>query len=422
MRERLSLGPPVFLLTALAPLLVVAQSGCSSDAGSSSGDDSPASGAGGESVGGSGGSASGSGGAAGKAQGGSAGKGGGSGASSGDSGGAAAGKGGQGGAGAGGVGGASAAGSSGKGGSGGSAGGSSLCGSSSAPPDPFACAFAWGANPNGQIPSYLDFATKWVGYEPNLDSACDGCSWLSQNFSGTSAVPVYIAYFIAYRANIEGGLGDCNTDFDGHNLCNDGAQWIRANRARILAIYQSYAERSRAAYPSKPVIWIIDPDFIQYTYEEQTDPLSMSELGSLASDIVCTVREAMPNALIALNHSSWIRGSVLTGYWNAMPLDAVEFVHTTGMASVPGGYINDGDAAGREDGTYWFLHQLTGKPILVDTSFGVSTQANTWSTASADVLNQRIADGVAGVLINPTPSNYQNQINTLTPSLDRTCP
>ncbi len=369
--------------------------------------------------------------AGGKGQAGAGGSAGSGGSVSGGAGGSVAGKGGQ--SGSGGRGGTGTAGSgggtSGTGGSAASTGGTSgsgsrpaVCGSSSLHPSPFDCAFAWGANPNAQIPSYLDFATKWVGYETNLDSACDGCSWLSQTFSGTSTVPVYIAYFIAYRANIEGGLGDCNTDFDGHNLCNEGAQWIRANRARILSIYQSYAERSHTAFPSKPVIWIIDPDFIQYTYDEQANPLTMQELGDLASDIVCTVREAMPNALIALNHSSWIRGSVLTGYWGAMPLDAVEFVHTTGMANVPGGYLNDGDAAGREDGTYRYLHELTGKPILVDTSFGVSTQANTWSSASADVLNQRIADGVAGVLINPTPSNYQGQINDLSPSLDGTCP
>ena len=91
------------------------------------------------------------------------------------------------------------------------------------------------------------------------------------------------------------------------------------------------------------------------------------------------------------------------------------------MANVAGGYFNDGDAEGRPDGTYRFLYELTGKPFLIDTSFGVSTQANTWSSASADVINQRIADGVAGVLINPMPGGYESQISTLTPSLDQTC-
>jgi hypothetical protein len=57
----------------------------------------------------------------------------------------------------------------------------------------------------------------------------------------------------------------------------------------------------------------------------------------------------------------------------------------------------------------------------VDTSFGVSTQANTWSSATASVLNQRIADGVSAVLINPMPGNYQSQISTLAPQLDSTC-
>ena len=75
-----------------------------------------------------------------------------------------------------------------------------------------------------------------------------------------------------------------------------------AARARVPpARRASYAERSRAAYPDNPVIWLIDPDFIQYTYDEQTDPLTMAELGSVATEIVCTVKEAMPNAVIALN-------------------------------------------------------------------------------------------------------------------------
>jgi len=361
---------------------------------------------------GSGGTVGGAAGAGTSGKGGGGGKGGGAGASAGGGG-----TGGAGGASAGASTGGSTAGS----GTGGSGTSSTSCSGAPVHGSPFGCTFAWGANPNGNVPSYLNFASKWVGYEQNLETTCDGCSWLQQNFDSTDAVPVYIAYFIAYRANLEGDLGDCNTDTDGHNLCNEGAQWIRANRARILSIYTSYAQRSRAAYPDKPVIWLIDPDFIQYTYDEQTNPLSMAELGSLATEIVCTVKAAMPNAVIALNHSTWIRDDVLTGYWDAMPLDAVDFVHTTGMANVPGGYFNDGDAEGRPDGTYRFLYELTGKPFLIDTSFGVSTQANTWSSASADVINQRIADGVAGVLINPMPGGYQSQISTLTPSLDTTC-
>ena len=57
----------------------------------------------------------------------------------------------------------------------------------------------------------------------------------------------------------------------------------------------------------------------------------------------------------------------------------------------------------------------------LDTSFGVSGQDNTWSNASATTLNERIADGVIAVNVNPMPSNYQSQIDALAPDLSSTC-
>ena len=104
-----------------------------------------------------------------------------------------------------------------------------------------------------------------------------------------------------------------------------------------------------------------------------------------------------------------------------MPLDLIDFVHVTGMGNVDGGYINDGDAYDRQEGTYSFLSGITGKKVLVDTSFGVTTMENSWSTIPAATLNQRIADGVAGALVYPTPGSYQSQINGLASQLSSTC-
>jgi hypothetical protein len=287
--------------------------------------------------------------------------------------------------------------------------------------NPFQCSFGWGANDEGSIPSYVDFVSKWVGYEQNIDSQCDGCSWLP-NAGSAGRIPLYIAYFIAYRANLDSGFGDCNTDFDGQNLCTHGAQYIRSNRDRLVSIYQSYARRSYAAYPNNPVIWVVEPDLVQYvTSDSQTNPLSWSELGSLITDIFCAIKSEMPNAVIAPNYSPWIREPEITSFWTALPLDLIDLVHVTGMGNVPGGYINDGDAINRSDGTYRYLNQITGKPIIVDTSFGVTTMSDTWSTASAATLNERIADGVTAALIYPTPSNYQSRIDSLASQLDSTC-
>jgi hypothetical protein len=91
------------------------------------------------------------------------------------------------------------------------------------------------------------------------------------------------------------------------------------------------------------------------------------------------------------------------------------------MVNVPGGCMDDGAAERQQDGIYRFLHGLTGKPLMVNAGFGVSTQANTWSTVSAVVLNPRVADGVGPVVIHPMPGSYRSQLATLAPELDSTC-
>jgi len=285
--------------------------------------------------------------------------------------------------------------------------------------NPLGCDFGWGSNPDGAIPAYLGFASKWVGYEPNPTTRCDGCGWLA-SYGDLDVVPTYIAYFTAYHANLDAGLGDCNLDANG-NLCSGGAQYIRDNRARLIAMYASYAQRSYAAYASRPVIWVIEPDASQYAEGQSGNPLSMSELGSYISEIICAIKTNMPNAVIALNHSTWLSGDQVRAFWNAMPLDLIDLLHITSAAYIPGGYFNASDANNREEGSFRYLSQLTGRPILADTSFGITTMQDSWSSATVATLDARIADGVVGALIYPEPGNYAQRIATLAPQLASTC-
>jgi hypothetical protein len=317
---------------------------------------------------------------------------------------------------------------SGKGGTGASSGDGATAGTSGSPascghaevtlsPTPLDCTFAWGANGNaGNRASYLDFITTWVGYETSGN--CDGCGLIG-DLRNQDAIPVFYAYFIGYMAN-QDGYGDCNTDFD-DNLCSHGASWLKANRERVVQRYADYARQAYQANTAKPVIWLLEGDFIQYTYDDQTDPFDMAELGSLAADISCAIRGAQPNAVVALNHSSWIRNPTLSRYFDAMPLDLIDLIWTTGMGDVPGGYLNDGDAADREDGTYRYLHELTGKKIFVDTSFGASQQDDSWTNVPVDILNQRIADGVIAANVTQPPGDYQNRISALSGQLSPVC-
>lgn len=283
---------------------------------------------------------------------------------------------------------------------------------------PFGCEFAWGANGDqGNRSNYLDFITTWVGYEwsQGREGDCDGCG-LAGDLENSDAVAVYYAYFAGYA------LPDCNQQ-PNNNLCTDGARWIKQNRSRYIGLYEEYARRTYAVTPSKGVVWLLEGDFVQYTYEEQNDPFTMQELGDLAREVVCAIKSNEPNAIVAMNHSGWISNELTDEFWNAMPLDIMDMVWTTGVGN------NDGfiEAAGEpgyynaQTATYAYLHELTGKPIWVDTSFGISQMDDSWTGIGADELNARIAEGVIAANVTEPPNDYQSRISRLSGQLDGVC-
>jgi hypothetical protein len=64
---------------------------------------------------------------------------------------------------------------------------------------------------------------------------------------------------------------------------------------------------------------------------------------------------------------------------------------------------------------------LTGKQILVDPSFGASEANDSWTTAGASALNQRIAEGVIAASVTSPPSDYESRISSLASQLNSTC-
>lgn len=286
---------------------------------------------------------------------------------------------------------------------------------------PFGCDFAWGG-PQGtsNAASYLEFVTTWIGYEHTQGRAgdCDGCG-LVDDLAGTNAIPTFYAYVIG------SALPDCNVEPDSpNNLCHAGAQYIRDNWDEIVELYADYAQDAYLTNTDKPVAWLLEGDFVQYTYAEQSNPLSMSELGNLASDIVCAIKGAAPNALVAINHSPWITNEQANQFWNAMPLGSFDFVWTTGSGS-NGGYINaPPQGAGSYNATtanYAWLHGKTGMGIFVDTSFGPSQQTDSWSSASASQLNARISEGVIAANVTEPPGDYQSRVTSLSSQLNSVC-
>ena len=308
------------------------------------------------------------------------------------------------------------------------------CGPGTLNPNPFGCSFAWGlSDPSGSFSGldFLQFSTFWVDYGIAADgtfSTCNGCTWLTNKVASTNLVPVYYAYIIGYYAhanNIVDGNQCPASNPNCPNLTNDGAAFVRAHRSTIIQAYTTYAKQSYAVWPTKPLVWLLEGDFVQFADSAQSSPLTMTEVAQLAADITCAIKGNMPNAVVGINHSTWNTNDVTNNYWNAMKSVGVkyDFAWTTGVAN-SNGFFNTGVTSSTYNGstaTYAYLHQVSGKKIFVDDGCGGNT-AEDWAPASAATLNARITAGVMAFNhCASLESNYQSQITALKSQLNSTC-
>jgi hypothetical protein len=314
-----------------------------------------------------------------------------------------------------------------------SGGSNGTCGPGTLNPNPFGCEFAWGlSDVSGDVSSYdfLQLMTFWIDYGIKADGSipsCSGCNFLKK-LASTSIVPVYYAYIVGYYAHANGIVdgNQCPSDNPNcTNLTNSGAKFVRAHRSTIVQAYADYAKQSYAVYPTKPVVWLLEGDFVQFTYTSQPEAMSMTEVAQLAGDITCAIKANMPNAVVAINHSTWNANDVTNNYWNAMKSVGVkfDFAWTTGVANNNDFFNKDQNASSYNGATatYAYLHKVSGKKILVDDGCGGNT-AEDWAPGSAATLNARIASGVMAFThcANLEP-NYKSQISALKSQLKSTC-
>lgn len=305
--------------------------------------------------------------------------------------------------------------------------------------NPFGCKFAWGEPaPSGSPSSYgwLQFMSDWAGSSVQKDgsvTSCETCSWLGQ-LGSTNIIPAYYAYIIGFYGHAN-GLPDGNQS-SGPNLTTGGSALIlgAANAAcpagqicaqnKIVQAYAYYAKQSHAAWPTKPLVWLLEGDFVQYSASSQSQPLTYTQLGQLAAQITSAIKTNMPNAVVAMDHSTWNSDDVTNSFWNAMKQADLDLVWTTGVGNA-NGFLAAGTTASSYNGktcTYAYLHALTGMKILVDESAGLSQAADTWSNQPVATINARIAEGVVGINVSGAPSNYQANVQALSPQLSSTCP
>jgi hypothetical protein len=313
---------------------------------------------------------------------------------------------------------------------GGSTGSSGSCGTINS--NPFGCKFAWGlADFGGSLAAYnyLQFMTTWVETGLKADgtfTTCSGCKWLKDSVAPTNLIPVYYAYMIGF-------LGHANGLVDGNqcpasnpncpNLTTGGAALIKSKRAQIVNAYAEYAKQSYAAWPTKPLVWLLEGDYIQFNDPGQSSPLTMAELVQLAADVTCAIKSNMPNAVVGINHTVWNSDQETKEFWNGMKAVNYDIAWTTGVAN-NNGFIPSGTNASTYNGAtakYSVVHQLSGKPILVDDGCGAETNED-WSKGSVSLLNGLISSGVIAFNhCGHQSSNYQSLITALEPQLSSTC-
>jgi hypothetical protein len=180
-------------------------------------------------------------------------------------------------------------------------------------------------------------------------------------------------------------------------------------------MYAWYAQQVFKVWPTKPLVWLLEGDYVQYAGTSQSSPLSYPELGQLAADITCAIKSNMPNAVVAIDQSSWNADDITNKFWNAMAVANYDMVWTTGVGNNKGFLEASATSTtyNHATATYAYLHNLTKRSILVDTSAGLSAAGDSWSTASVMDLNGRIAEGVVAANITGTPpSNLQSNLSS----------
>jgi hypothetical protein len=312
--------------------------------------------------------------------------------------------------------------------------------------NPFSCKFGWGEPAPSPLSSAssLEFATEWAGYEIAADgsiTSCNNCTGFLKQATATNLIPVYYAYFIGYYGHIN-NLPDqnccgtsCTTcptttpnlatgmawlllqDPNGANApCGSTTTFCAQNK--IVQAYAYYAQQSAKAWPTKPLVWLLEGDYIQYTDTTQVSSitsttgtkvgLTMAQLGQLAGLITTAIKTNMPNAIVAIDHSDWITSAQAQTYWAAMAQANYDMVWTTGPGN-NNGIVGAGVS-------YANLHTWTGRKIYVD------EWGDTWSSQSAATINALIGAGVVAYGSNTPAGDFTTATTALEGQLSSTCP
>lgn len=261
------------------------------------------------------------------------------------------------------------------------------------------CGFHFGtidarAKQNPSLIPELDFFTPgWMGQSDTFDMqyVCDDAN---PGGALSGVLPVIVSYVIGFTARRDNNLQDCNVGSP--SLCDYGATYIREHlNDRILPVYRSYAQGFANCWgTTRPIVFLMEPDYYQYHSGSDPNSLTAAEAGQIMGQLANAIRGALPNAVLSLDISPWIPNNGAEWYAN-FDLTQFTFIHTSGGGTSAGtARIRD-----QNDMTWAGVRQVTGKPILADTGYGVAGQSEGHDPAwdSVTNINARIADGVVSI-------------------------
>jgi hypothetical protein len=137
----------------------------------------------------------------------------------------------------------------------------------------------------------------------------------------------------------------------------------------------------------------MEPDFYQYTGDDQTAPWTPGHAGEVMTQFVNALASALPNAQFSLDVSPWVapnNGSDHGADWfSNFDMSLFTFVSTSGG----GTNANTEKIRSSNNMTWAGLRQASGKPILADTGYGANGvsagEDPNWNVAAN--INARIA-------------------------------
>lgn len=268
------------------------------------------------------------------------------------------------------------------------------------------CRFLFGAfiDHARDYPGLVDqidfFFPGWMGTNGDTFDQQYVCDATAPGAALHGKIPVVVSYVAAAYAkrHYPGGLKDCNVGEP--HLCEHGAKFIADNLDGVLDVYRSFGQGYANCYGTeRPIIFLMEPDYYQYTINDQTEPWTYQEAGERMSLFVNALKEYLPNAVFSMDISPWVppnNGSDHGATWYSnFDMSLFRFINTSG------GLTNGNTAKIRDANnmTWAGVHAATGKPILADTGYGADgvSQGHDPRWDDANNLEARIADGVVSI-------------------------